>query len=298
MKKRIVLSTVCLAFLIGCGNGSSISDANINYEPVNIGAATNANIEYKDYLVKVVDDNIIHAKVSAFECNDSKELEDSPGTYVLLNCVSKPKYIVAEGGEIGNSGVTQSFPLTVDTSLIEGDEFVINPITTMLINTTPEEAEKILNSLGLNKEDVLNPKEEYSENTIKAFQKINSIYIAAVEKGAVTNKIKFVQTLKDIIKEENTSINDLNISDVAQKVAEKSQKTPELFGLVFIDEKDFKNENILEELHNIQNPTTVNFLGLVFDEKKEILIFQFMNMEKRLLFILLLLIKMVNGIGK
>ncbi|MEO1959047.1 MAG: hypothetical protein ABGX23_05800 [Nautiliaceae bacterium] len=70
MKKTFIALSVSASFLlIGCGSGgSSVSDANINYDQQNIFAAQSIKVEYKDYTVNVVDDNIINAKVSAPEC--------------------------------------------------------------------------------------------------------------------------------------------------------------------------------------------------------------------------------------
>ena len=114
--KRYLYFSLIAAFFIGCGENSSISDSNIEYSQPNIFQAQQQNVEYKDYTVKVVDDFIENANVSAPECNSAKEIGN--GIYVLQKCVSKPKYIMAVNGKINGTNIKQTFPLVLNTFLL------------------------------------------------------------------------------------------------------------------------------------------------------------------------------------
>ena len=84
MKRILTTSIIAAAFIIGCGENSSVTDAKINYNPENIFAGRSVKVNYEDYKVKVIDDEILHANVSASECNSSEEL--GSGEYLLKNC--------------------------------------------------------------------------------------------------------------------------------------------------------------------------------------------------------------------
>jgi len=272
MKKILSLSLAVTASIIlaGCGDNSSVTDADINYTQANIFTSIPTDVEYTEYTVKVVDDVITGAKVSAYECNTSEELKDSPGTYILKGCVSKPSYIVVEGGKIGDTNVTQSFPLVLNTNQTDSDDnFVVTPLTTLVADANESEIEEVAEKFGLNKDEIFkDPKEVKEVNVTNVLQKVNAIYLKADSDGAVANKLEFVKTVREKIKnvEVNSSTGDFNVTKVAEDVEIASQQDPALFGLVFIgDLKD--SGNILDEIKEAQNPTKVTFLGLVFDNK-------------------------------
>ena len=126
MKRRFI-SIMAAFFIIGCGENSSITDANINYNPEDVFAGKSVNVSYEDYKVKVIDDEIVNAKVSAPECQSSEELGN--GEYLLKNCVTKPSYINVENGTIGDTNVTQTFPLILNVSQSNlDDNFVVTPL--------------------------------------------------------------------------------------------------------------------------------------------------------------------------
>jgi hypothetical protein len=269
MKKIISKSlAVAAAFvLFGCGENSSVSDANIEYDQYNVFTAVPPKVETKDYVVKVVDDAITQATVSASECNSSEELPNNPGMYILKNCVNKPSYIMITNGKIGDTTITQSFPLILNTAQSgKDDNFVVTPLTTLLVDANDSEVEKIASKFGIDKNDIFDdPKNVDEINMTKTLQKINAIYLKAESDGAVANKLKFVQTVREKLKD-NITNGDFNVTKVAEDVQEVSKSNPGLFGLVFIDDlKD--DENILDEIKEAQNPEKVTFLGLVFDDE-------------------------------
>jgi hypothetical protein len=262
MKKVFIALSVSASFLlIGCGSGgSSVSDADINYEQQNIFAAQATKVDYKDYTVNVVDDEIVNAKVSAPECEGYKELGD--GTYLLTKCVSKPSFIVVEGGQIGDSGVEQAFPLVLNTSQTDlKDNFVVTPITTLLSDASSDEIDEIANRLGLDRDKIFkNP-----SNTTAILQKVNAIYLKGITDGAIASKKNFVDALRETIKEKVSSPDDFDINDIAQDVEIKSQRNPGLFGIVFMG--TLPESDPLTQIKELQHPQKVSFLGLVFDDK-------------------------------
>ncbi|QCT94789.1 hypothetical protein FE773_06220 [Caminibacter mediatlanticus TB-2] len=261
MKKRYLYFSLITAFFIGCGENSSISDSNIEYSQPNVFQAQQVNVEYKDYTVKVVDDSIVNAKVTAPECNSSIEVGN--GEYVLKNCVSKPKYIMAVNGEINGTNIKQTFPLVLNTSYVNNDNnFVVTPLTTLVADANETELEETAKKLGLTKDDLFKDP-TLDNNLLDKARKVNAIILSAMSNGVVANKLKFIDTLRDVIKNEN----DFNVSKISEEVTVKSQQNPALFGLVFINLKSTDTENIINEIEQQQNPKTVQFLGLVFDEK-------------------------------
>ena len=260
MKRILTTSIIAAAFIIGCGENSSVTDAKINYNPENIFAGRSVKVNYEDYKVKVIDDEILHANVSASECNSSEEL--GSGEYLLKNCVTKPSYISVENGVIGDTNVTQTFPLILNVSQTNlDDNFVVTPLTTLLADANSTEVETILNKFGIDEKEAFeNPKK------MKLLQKLNAIYLKAESDGVVSKKVKFIQTLRDVIKNTAITGSDFNVTDIAKKVEQKSQQNPALFGLVFIGDLS-NSDNILEEIKKVQNPTKITFLGLVFDAK-------------------------------
>ena len=266
MKKTIAsLSVITSLFLIGCGNGSSVTDANINYDQANIFAAPSVNVNYSDYTVKVVDDAIVNAQVSAPECNSSKEIGN--GVYVLLNCTSKPTYISVNSGVIDETNATQSFPLVLNVAQTNKDDnFVVTPLTTLVATASDEdEIEEVAEKLGLDVEEIFEDPVKVDKNVTPVLQKVNAIYLKAEADGAIANKVKFIDTVREQIKTYAKN-GDFNVTKVASEVEKISQQKPQLFGLVFVsDIKDTKD--ILEEIAKVQNPNKVRFLGLVFDDK-------------------------------
>ena len=262
MKKVFTALSVSASFLlIGCGSGgSSVSDANINYDQQNIFAAQAGKVNYKDYTVKVVDDNIMNAKVSAPECEGYKEI--GKGVYLLTNCTNKPSFIVVEGGQIGNSGVEQAFPLVLNTSQTNlEDNFVVTPVTTLLSDASSEEIDDIASRLGLDRNKIFKD----PSNTTDVLQKINAIYLKGVVDGAIANKKKFIDSLRETIKEKVSTINDFDINTIAKDVEVKSQRNPGLFGIVFMG--TLPESDPLTQIKELQHPNKVSFLGLVFDDK-------------------------------
>ena len=260
--KRYLYFSLIAAFFIGCGENSSISDSNIEYSQPNIFQAQQQNVEYKDYTVRVVDDFIKNANVSAPECNSTKEIGN--GIYVLQNCVSKPKYIMAVNGEINGTNIKQTFPLVLNTSYVNKDNnFVISPLTTIVADVNNEnEIKNIAKKLGINKDDLYNDPTKKS-NVLDKARKLNAIMLSAISNGVVANKLKFIDTLRDVIKSEN----EFNVSKISEEVTKKSQQNPALFGLVFINLQSNDTKNIIDEIKKQQNPKKIQFLGLVFDDK-------------------------------
>jgi hypothetical protein len=271
MKIRKYLSltvavTVSVLLFGGCGENSSISDADINYTQTDIFNSVPSNVSYSNYTVRVVDDNITGANVKAYECNSSKEIGN--GTYVLTGCVNKPSYIVVEGGIIGDTNVTQAFPLILNTAQTDlQDGFVVTPLTTLVADANETEIDDLAAQLGITKNDIYKLPSEVSEtNMTQLLEKINAIYLKAETDGAVANKLQFIKTVREKIREENIRVDDINITKLAVDVEKASQENPALFGLVFMD--DLKNDDdVLSQIYKEQHPNNVSFLGLVFDKK-------------------------------
>jgi len=267
-KIKTALAITAAVIIAGCGDSSSISDADINYTQANIFNSIPVNVSYTDYYVNAVDDNITGANVSAPECNASKELK--PGLYVLENCVAKPSYILVEGGTIGDTNVTQSFPLVLNVAQSgKEDGFVVSPLTTLLADANSTTLDEFARKLGITKEKLFESPDKVSEiNMTKLNQKINAIYLKAEADGAIANKLKFVQAVRSELI--NTiDGDDFNVTDVAENVQSLSINQPQLFGLVFLNDLN-DSDNILDEIQKSQQPETaggVTFLGLVFDKQ-------------------------------
>ena len=281
MKKGLMcvgLSIIASIF-IGCGDGD-LDTKDLKYEQKNIfDEVALKPINYKSYEVNAVDDPIIHAKVEAKECNSSEELGD--GKYRLIGCISKPSFISITDGimiskdENGKEiNITQSFPLLLNTQQIQSDvtSFVVTPLTTIVATAEDNNSiEKIANKLGLNKEDLFkDPREVDSDvNASEIALKVNNILIQAAENGSVVNKVKFIDTVKNKIKEVEGNGKDLNFSKVAQNVNTIAQKDPDFFGFVMIPTKKVESKDILVELEETQHPKELHFAGFVFDENFE-----------------------------
>jgi len=268
MKKRYLLSSILVSTLlfIGCGENSDLSEANIQYEQQNIFNSVVTNkVNYTDYTVEAVDDIITGAKVSAPECNASIELK--PGLYNLKGCVSRPTYIIVEGGKIGDTNITQTFPLVLNVSQTDKDNnFVVTPLTTLLVDANSSEVENLANNLGISKEKLFeNPNNVTEINLTKINQKLNVLYIKSIQSGVVANKVKFIDVVRDKLINQDLSDGDINLTKLSDEVREYSQEKPEFFGLVFVSLDD-KDTNILDELKPKQT-TKISFLGLVFDKK-------------------------------
>lgn len=270
--KRLISATVAVAtaFILGCGDGSSITDIEVDYDQQDIFSAIPVDVEYNDYKVKVVDDNIINAKVRASECKSYQEIEGEEGWYYLKDCIAKPTYITVENGEIGESGVKQTFPLVLNVGLTDKeDNFVVTPLTTLVADANETEARNIAKHLGLELNDIFDDPDDVKErvdvNLTNTLQKVNAIYLKAESDGAIADRLKFIKIVREKIEKTEVEEGDFNVTEVAQKVEDESQKDPSLFGLIFIG--DLKNKSdILSEIHKAQNPNKVTFLGLVFDK--------------------------------
>jgi len=265
MKKRLFLSTILVStIIIGCGENSDLSDSNINYNQQNVfNSANTKKVNYSDYTVKAVDDFIKGARVSAPECNSSVELK--PGLYDLKGCVSRPTYIVVEGGTIGNTGIVQKFPLVLNTSKVDRDNnFVVTPLTTLFVDANDSEIEQIASKLGLSKEDIFeDPSNVKDINITKINQKLNALFIKSIDSGAIANKIRFIDVVRNSLND-SVENNDINLSKLSKEVTLKSQENPKFFGLVFVSLKD-RDSNILDELKR-KKTNRISFLGLVFDK--------------------------------
>jgi len=90
--------------------------------------------------------------------------------------------------------------------------------------------------------------------------------IKSATQGAIANKIKFLDTVREAVIESNI-IKDFNISKVIATVHKESIQNPNLFGLVIVSENnDINNSDPLQSLVKMQNKKTITFYGLVFDK--------------------------------
>ena len=88
MKKYIyAFSIVAATLIVGCGEGSSVSDTQFSYDSSSIFGFSKA-VTYEDYVVKVYDDEIVEANISAPNCQYYEEKEN--GVYLLKDCLGKP----------------------------------------------------------------------------------------------------------------------------------------------------------------------------------------------------------------
>ena len=262
---KISISSILsgIVFFAGCGDNSSVSDSKINYNQQNIFAYAPQNeVTSTEYVVNAEDDAIIGAKVEASECNASKDLGN--GKYLLEGCVAKPKYISIVGGQIKGKDVNQTFPLILNTSQSNKDDnFVVSPITTLLVDANESEIKKIADDLNIAPNNLYKLAKQVTKvDLTKINQKLNAVYLSAQMNGVVAKKLQFIQTVR---KELNIKNDDINVTDLSKKVTEVSSKKPSMFGLVIINLSN--NDNILKEVQEQQNPKQTQFLGLVFDDK-------------------------------
>ena len=262
---KISISSILsgIVFFAGCGDNSSVSDSKINYNQQNIFAYAPQNkVTSTEYVVNAEDDAIIGAKVEASECNASKDLGN--GKYLLEGCVAKPKYISIVGGQIKGKDVNQTFPLILNTSQSNKDDnFVVSPITTLLVDANESEIKKIADDLNIAPNNLYKLAKQVTKVDLTNInQKLNAVYLSAQMNGVVAKKLQFIQTVR---KELNIKNDDINVTDLSKKVTEVSSKKPSMFGLVIINLSN--NDNILKEVQEQQNPKQTQFLGLVFDDK-------------------------------
>jgi len=267
MKKYLyLLSTVSAAFIIGCGSNSSVSDQKFSYNTSSIFGYSQA-ITYKNYVVNAVDDPIIGATVTATNCQSYKDLGN--GQYMLEKCIAKPLYIEIKNGIIlkkdangKDINVSQNFPLLLNVSQSQEDgDFMVTPLTTIIANANENNITALAKKLGVSKEDLFS-----SDNNVKKLlPKVNAILIASAAQGAITNKIKFLDTVREAIID-NSSNGDINISNIINTVQKKSTSNPNFFGLVIVPKNNINNEDPLQSLSKIQNAKNVTFYGLVFDK--------------------------------
>ena len=262
MKRYLyILSAISAAFIIGCGESSSVSDQQFSYDTSSIFGFSK-EITYKDYLVEAVDDPILKATVTATNCEDFEEIGD--GKYLLKKCIGKPTLIEVKNGIIvyKDKNVTQDFPLLLNVAQTnKDDDFIVTPLTTILVNADENNITTLADKLGVSEDELFSAK-----NNIKSLlPKINSVLILSASQGAITNKIKFL----DVVREEiinNIQNGDINISKTVDAVSKKSLDNPNLFGLVIIS-TTVNEIDPLEELAKLQNANSVKFYGLVFDSK-------------------------------
>lgn len=266
--------SIAASFIIGCGNGD-LNSKEIKYNPTNIfDQVVLRDVTYHDYNVTAVDDPIVGATVSAKECNASIESNTTPGMYQLQGCISKPAFISIENGVMltKDGNITQSFPLLLNTAQTdENQNFVVSPLTTLVATAEDNDTiDTVAKKLGLNKEDLFKDPREVNNSEANATdiaQKVNAIFIQAVENGSVVNKVNFINTVQKEIN--NSTDTDLNFTKVANNVNTVAQNNPDFFGFVMIPKDTFDKGNILNELHKTQNPEHLSFVGFVFDENFE-----------------------------
>jgi len=261
MRKYLyVLSAISAAFIIGCGENSSVSDQQFSYDTTSIFGYSK-DITYKNYLVEAVDDPIVKATVKATNCETFEELGN--GQYILKKCVGKPMYIEIKNGiiETKDGNVTQNFPLLLNVSQTnKDDDFIVTPLTTILVNASEKDISSLANKLGVSRDELYS-----ADNNVKnILPKINAVLITSAIQGAITNKVKFLDTVREAIIKDNTT-KDINISNIIKTVKTKSTD-PNLFGLVIIPENnEINNSDPLQTIVKIQNKKQVTFYGLVFD---------------------------------
>jgi archaellum biogenesis ATPase FlaH len=265
MKKYLyLLSTISASLIIGCGDNSSVSDQDYSYDTSSIFGYSQ-NVTYKNYIVKAVDDPIIHATVTATNCETSEEIGD--GEYLLKKCVAKPLYIEIKDGEIKDKNVTQTSPLLLNVSKTgKDDDFIVTPLTTILANASDEDINNLADKLSVSKEDLFDATNKKVKNLLP---KVNSIIIASNSGGAITNKMKFLGVVKNEVINKIDSNGSLNVKDVLKDVKKKSINKPQLFGLVIMDDSDINNDDPLKSLSSLQNSNKVKLYGLVFDKSFE-----------------------------
>ena len=263
MKKKylMLLSTMTAAVIIGCGEGSSVSDQTFEYDTSSIFGFSK-EVTYKNYLVKIDDDPIVGANIKATNCETFKELGN--GEYLLEKCIGKPLYVEVKDGEIKDINVTQTFPLLLNISESnKSDNFVVTPLTSILITATEDEINEFATKLGVNREDLFSDSNEIVK---KLFPKINTILIASASTGAITNKIKFLDTVrKNILDNIDIETKDINITEVIKKVKSESIQKPSFFGIVVINENDINQSDPLDYLVKLQKSKSIRFYGIVFD---------------------------------
>ena len=265
MKKYIyAFSIVTATLIVGCGEGSSVSDTQFSYDSSSIFGFSKA-VTYEDYVVKVYDDEIVEANISAPNCQSYEEKGN--GVYLLKDCLGKPLYIQAKNGKIQteDGNVTQEFPLLLNTSKSEIDEFIVTPLTTILATASNKNITNLANTLGVDPEELF----KVNNQTIKdLLPKINTILILSASQGAITNKVKFLEVVRDeIINDIYNNNGELNISKVLANIKTKSTENPKLFGLVIIDDNEINETDPLQTIIKTQQSDTIKFYGLVFDGK-------------------------------
>ena len=267
MKKYLyLLSTVSAALIIGCGDNSSVSDQQFSYDTTSIFGYSK-EITYKNYVVNAVDDPIVGATVSATNCETYEDLGN--GQYMLKKCIGKPIYIEIKNGIIYTKdkngtdiNVSQDFPLLLNVSQSgKDDNFVVTPLTTILANANDENISALAQKLGVSEDDLYNATNDNVKNILP---KINAVLVASAAQGAITNKVKFLDVVREAIIDDNSSNGDINISNVIDVVKKKSIDDPNFFGLVIIN-NNIDNEDPLQSLSQMQNAQNVTFYGLVFD---------------------------------
>ena len=254
------LSIATSAFIIGCGDSSSVSDQQFSYDTTSIFGYSK-EINYKDYLVEVIDDPVIKATIKATNCESFEEIGN--GKYLLKKCIAKPTYIEVKNGiiETKDGNISQDFPLLLNVSQTNReDDFIVTPLTTILVNANENNITTLANKLGVDKSDLFNKNEDLKDT----FPKINTILITSASQGAITNKVKFLDVVRDEVIRENPK--EINISKVINNIKNKSIENPNLFGLVVIKVNNINNEDPLQSLVKLQNTKSVTFYGLVFDK--------------------------------
>jgi len=270
MKKYLyLLSTVSAAIIIGCGDSSSVSDQQFNYDTTSIFGYSK-EVTYKNYVVNAVDDPIVGATVTATNCETYEDLGN--GKYMLKKCVGKPIYIEIKNGVIytkdkngADINVSQDFPLLLNVSQSNKDDnFVVTPLTTILVNANDNNISALAQKLGVSKDDLYNATNDNVKNILP---KINTVLITSAAQGAITNKIKFLDIAREAIINDKSSNGDINISNVINEVKNKSIANPNFFGLVIVPNNNIDNEDPLESLSKMQHAKNVTFYGLVFDKQ-------------------------------
>ena len=266
---KFAILSVAAAFMVGCGGGGGDDDDNTKND-------TSPTVTYSNYSIKVVDDAVIGAKISAIGCEGYSE--KGSGEYELLNCTQKPTVIVASGGTIDMNGngqidsgdVPMALPFTLDvTQSNTEDRFVVSPLTTLAAEAKEDELETLAIKLGISKSELFADLSQY-ENKKEILQLINAQFIAASENGVI-DMPAFLGKFKEYLL--NSTGNDAKGSIASVIDALKNDTdAPKIFGGIgfngFISEAESLKDTGLADYYESKksDPTKTVFIGYVYDE--------------------------------
>ncbi len=271
MKTKIVkfaILSVAAALMVGCGGGGDSDNETQN--------DTTPAITYSNYSIKVVDDAVIGAKISAIGCEGYNE--KGGGEYELLNCTQKPTIIVASGGTIDMNGdgkidsndVPMALPFTLDvTQSNSEDGFVVSPLTTLAAEAKESELETLAERLGISKSELFEDLSK-DENKKEILQLINAQFIAASENGVI-DMPAFLGKFKEYLLNSGSTDAKESITSVVEALKNDTD-APKIFGGIgfngFISEAESLKDTDLAKYYENKSsdPTKTVFLGYVYDE--------------------------------